>query len=106
MFLPDPLLLDLILSILLSVLASLQYDFLYFLVLLTFRLKSFGILNLFSKSRSLVIDHNHTTLQLRGLLCNSCNRALGLFGDNSEITDKATKYLKKWNTIYDTTKCH
>lgn len=41
------------------------------------------------------IDHNHTTGKIRGLLCNTCNRALGLFKDNPEILEKAKQYLLK-----------
>lgn len=43
----------------------------------------------------LSIDHNHTTGKLRGLLCNNCNRALGLFKDNKDILTKAVDYLRK-----------
>jgi hypothetical protein len=39
------------------------------------------------------IDHNHTTGEVRGLLCNRCNRAIGLFEDNSNLLAAATKYL-------------
>ncbi len=40
------------------------------------------------------VDHCHETGKVRGLLCNDCNRALGLFQDSSEILDKAVKYLE------------
>lgn len=39
------------------------------------------------------IDHCHKTGKIRGLLCGSCNRALGLFKDNTEFLIKAIKYL-------------
>ena len=55
-----------------------------------------------SKSHSLVVDHNHSTSRVRGLLCNSCNRALGLFQDNDILIQNAHKYLTKWNSIYAT----
>mgnify|MGYP001612685598 FL=1 len=41
----------------------------------------------------LVIDHNHTTKQVRGLLCSLCNWGLGNFRDNPTILQKAIDYL-------------
>jgi hypothetical protein len=41
------------------------------------------------------IDHCHSTNEVRGLLCNMCNRALGMFKDNSEILENAAKYLRE-----------
>lgn len=43
----------------------------------------------------LVIDHDHKTGVVRGLLCHNCNRALGLFQDDVEIMQKAIQYLNK-----------
>lgn len=40
------------------------------------------------------IDHCHTTGKVRGLLCNNCNRAIGLLKDNKEVLKNAIKYLK------------
>jgi hypothetical protein len=40
------------------------------------------------------VDHNHINGKVRGLLCNSCNKAIGLFNDNIELMNKAIKYLK------------
>jgi hypothetical protein len=37
----------------------------------------------------LSIDHNHST----GLLCENCNRALGLFYDNVGYLERAVRYL-------------
>jgi hypothetical protein len=45
------------------------------------------------KSRPLHIDHDHATNQFRGLLCGSCNRALGLFHDDVEVIANAVIYL-------------
>ena len=42
----------------------------------------------------LVIDHNHRTGQVRGLLCPRCNTALGLFRDSPDIMDAAIEYLE------------
>lgn len=46
---------------------------------------------------SLSIDHNHTTGKVRGLLCNSCNMALGLFQDSTRILLMAATYLESNN---------
>lgn len=46
---------------------------------------------------TLRIDHNHTTGQVRGLLCDRCNRAIGLLQDDIMILDKAAQYLKEHN---------
>ena len=43
----------------------------------------------------LAIDHCHETGLVRGLLCNSCNRGLGLLGDKVETLEKVLLYLKK-----------
>jgi hypothetical protein len=42
----------------------------------------------------LCIDHDHTTVEVRGLLCSGCNSALGHFKDNKESMMKAVEYLK------------
>jgi len=40
-------------------------------------------------------DHNHSTGQVRGMLCMHCNQALGKFGDNIDLLYKAIEYLKR-----------
>lgn len=44
--------------------------------------------------KHLSIDHNHTTGKIRGLLCNNCNRALGLLKDSVEVLEAAKHYLE------------
>ena len=41
----------------------------------------------------LVVDHCHETLSIRGLLCQSCNKALGLFSDSPMRLRRAMRYL-------------
>jgi len=43
----------------------------------------------------LVVDHNHTTGIVRGLLCHTCNSALGQFKDSKILLLKAQEYLDK-----------
>ena len=46
--------------------------------------------------RRLVVDHDHKTDKIRGLLCYSCNSGLGLFKDDPILLIKASNYLKVW----------
>jgi len=44
--------------------------------------------------RSLDIDHDHATGEIRGLLCSACNRMLANARDNPEVLRKAAGYLE------------
>lgn len=46
------------------------------------------------KHLKLVVDHCHTSGLVRGLLCSSCNKAIGLMRDDVEILKKAIFYLE------------
>ncbi len=43
----------------------------------------------------LAADHCHKTGTVRGLLCSSCNRALGLFKDSPDLLISAIRYLSQ-----------
>lgn len=43
--------------------------------------------------RVAVINHDHRTGKLRGLLCNSCNKGLGLFDDSIENIKRTLDWL-------------
>lgn len=45
--------------------------------------------------RRLSIDHCHRTGIVRGLLCHSCNTAIGKLKDDVELLHKAIKYITK-----------
>ena len=43
--------------------------------------------------KNLSIDHCHKTGEIRGLLCQKCNTALGHFNDDPILLDRAAEYL-------------
>lgn len=44
----------------------------------------------------LCIDHDHTTKEVRRLLCRTCNLALGYLKDSSKVARAAMKYLENY----------
>ena len=50
-----------------------------------------------TSSKKLCVDHNHTTKQIRGLLCDNCNSGLGFFYDNPSFLKYAIDYLGEYN---------
>lgn len=43
------------------------------------------------------LDHNHSTGQIRSILCGSCNIGLGAFGNNPKRLEAAVAYLVSWD---------
>lgn len=48
-------------------------------------------------TRGLVVDHEHSSNKVRGMLCDNCNLAIGLSKDNVETLRKIIKYLERTN---------
>jgi dCMP deaminase len=51
-----------------------------------------------SKNNRLCVDHNHTTGEIRGLLCHRCNRTLGTLKDNQSLFRSCLSYLMKFSS--------
>lgn len=49
-------------------------------------------------NNSLHIDHDHETQYVRGLLCGSCNMAIGLLKENITFLQNAVSYLQERKT--------
>lgn len=55
---------------------------------------NFGFKMLETHVSGMNLDHCHKTGKVRGLLCHNCNRGLGLFQDDPNILENATKYVR------------
>jgi len=56
--------------------------------------KCCGLPGIDNRDRILHIDHNHETNKVRGLLCDNCNRALGMVKDSIKTLESMIEYLK------------
>ena len=45
-------------------------------------------------TEKLCYDHDHTTMEFRGVLCSSCNAGIGLLGDTIKGVREALEYLE------------
>ena len=55
-----------------------------------------GMCQICGEATNLVVDHNHKSGKVRGLLCNSCNAGIGMFFENFTNLENAKKYLEKY----------
>ena len=48
-------------------------------------------------SKRACVDHNHSTMEVRDLLCGRCNLAAGNVLDSAKYAMQLAQYLLKWN---------
>ena len=47
------------------------------------------------------LDHDHTTGEIRGILCAKCNLGIGSLQDSIEILEAAANYLAKFENVLE-----
>jgi hypothetical protein len=53
----------------------------------------------FKHRKQIHVDHNHTTGEVRELLCRTCNVGIGHFLEDVSILTAAIEYLNRWNNL-------
>lgn len=51
------------------------------------------------KKTRLCVDHDHSTQQVRSLLCHGCNVILGLADESPAVLYRAIEYLNFWKSV-------
>jgi hypothetical protein len=59
--------------------------------------------NGFRNRKDMHIDHDHSTNQIRQLLCQNCNMGIGSFKENASILLRASEYISRWSECKKTT---
>jgi hypothetical protein len=49
-----------------------------------------------ARTKRLVVDHDHKTGRVRGILCHRCNCGIGYFKDDPSYVRTAADYLESW----------
>jgi len=52
-----------------------------------------------ARAGKLRVDHDHKTKQIRGLLCGTCNSAIGLLRDDPKLLIKAAQYIESFMEV-------
>jgi len=55
-----------------------------------------GVCSICKNVDNLVVDHCHTTSDVRGFICSACNSVLGYSRDNTNTLKAAVQYLEKF----------
>lgn len=50
--------------------------------------------------QKIIVDHDHETGKIRGLLCDQCNRGIGLLQESILVLNNAANYLRKGGVCY------
>lgn len=83
-------------KMIISVIRSKKYPYNVARSLLDRSFKLVGKCEICSRKRNLVLDHDHSSDEIRGFICYRCNVALGVFEDSLQGLEKAQNYLIRY----------